>query len=117
MRLRDAASAVTIAIEQIYKDKIYMAAISRTVMNIKTGKMQEAYDFLDSKTQMISEIDGLIGFLIAQTGDNELTGMGVYESSEAAEAVTPIFMEVMGEMASLVDGQSGRGVYPGIWVS
>ena len=103
--------------EHTYKDKINMAAISRTVMTIKEGKMKEAYDFLDSKTQMISEIDGLIGFLIAQTADNELTGMGVYESSEAAEAVTPIFIEVMGEMASLVDGQSGRGVYPGIWVS
>ena len=103
--------------EHTYKDKINMAAISRTVMNIKTGKMKEAYDFLDSKTQMISEMDGLIGFLIAQTDDNELTAMGGYENTEAAEAVTPIFMEVMGEMASLVDGQSGRGVYPGIWVS
>ena len=94
-----------------------MAAISRTVLTIKEGKMKEAYDFLDSKTQMISEMDGLIGFLIAQTDDNELTAMGGYENTEAAEAVTPVFMEVMGEMASLVDSQSGRGVYPGIWGS
>ena len=94
-----------------------MAAISRTVLTIKEGKMKEAYDFLDSKTQMISEMDGLIGFLIAQTDDNEVTAMGGYENTEAAEAVTPIFIEVMGEMASLVDSQSGRGVYPGIWVS
>ena len=94
-----------------------MAAISRTVLTIKEGKMKEAYDFLDSKTQMISEMDGLIGFLIVQTDDNELTAMGGYENTEAAEAVTPIFIEVMGEMASLVDSQSGRGVYPGIWVS
>ena len=94
-----------------------MAAISRTVLTIKEGKMKEAYDFLDSKTQMISAMDGLIGFLIAQTDDNELTAMGGYENTEAAEAVTPIFIEVMGEMASLVDSQSGRGVYPGIWVS
>ena len=94
-----------------------MAAISRTVLTIKEGKMKEAYDFLDSKTQMISEMDGLIGFLIAQTDDNELTAMGGYDNTEAAEAVTPIFIEVMGEMASLVDSQSGRGVYPGIWVS
>ena len=94
-----------------------MAAISRTVLTIKEGKMKEAYDFLDSKTQMISEMDGLIGFLIAQTDDIELTAMGGYENTEAAEAVTPIFIEVMGEMASLVDSQSGRGVYPGIWVS
>ena len=94
-----------------------MAAISRTVLTIKEGKMKEAYDFLDSKPQMISEMDGLIGFLIAQTDDNELTARGVYENTEAAEAVTAIFIEVMGEMASLVDSQSGRGVYPGIWVS
>ena len=94
-----------------------MAAKSRTVLTIKEGKMKEAYDFLDSKTQMNSEMDGLIGFLIAQTDDNELTAMGGYENTEAAEAVTPIFIEVMGEMASLVDSQSGRGVYPGIWVS
>ena len=94
-----------------------MAAISRTVINIREGKMEEAYKLLDSKTQMISEIDGLIGFLIAQTGENELTGMGVYENTKAAEAVTPGFMEVMSEMAPLVDGQPDRGVYPGIWVS
>ena len=42
-----------------------MAAISRTVINIREGKMEEAYKLLDSKTQMISEIDGLIGFLFA----------------------------------------------------
>ena len=94
-----------------------MAAISRTVINIKEGKMQEAYNLLDSKTQMISDIDGLIGFLIAQTGENELTGMGVYENTKSAEAVAPVFREVMGEMAPLVDGQPERGIYPGIWVS
>ena len=68
-----------------------MAAISRTVINIKEGKMEEAYKLLDSKTQMISDIDGLIGFLIAQTGENELTGMGVYENTKSAEAVAPVF--------------------------
>ena len=94
-----------------------MAAISRTVINIKEGKMEEAYKLLDSKTQMISDIDGLIGFLIVQTGENELTGMGVYENTKSAEAVAPVFREVMGEMAPLVDGQPERGIYPGIWVS
>ncbi len=94
-----------------------MAAISRTVINIKEGKMEEAYKLLDSKTQMISDIDGLIGFLIAQTGENELTGMGVYENTKSAEAVAPVFREVMGEMAPLVDGHTERGIYTGIWVS
>ena len=94
-----------------------MAAISRTVINIKEGRMEEAYKLLDSKTKMISDIDGLIGFLIAQTGENELTGMGVYENTKSAEAVAPVFREVMGEMAPLVDGQPERGIYPGIWVS
>ena len=94
-----------------------MAAISRTVINIRQGRMEEAYKLLDSKTKMISDIDGLIGFLIAQTGENELTGMGVYENTKSAEAVAPVFREVMGEMAPLVDGQPERGIYPGIWVS
>ena len=66
---------------------------------------------------MISDIAGLRGFLIAQTAENELTGMGVYENTKAAEAVAPVFMEVMSEMAPLVDGQPERGIYPGIWVS
>ena len=54
-----------------------MAAISRTVMTIKKGKMEESYKIFDSKSQMLSGIDGLMGFLIVQTGDNELIAMGV----------------------------------------
>ena len=82
-----------------------MAAISRTVMTIKKGKMEESYKIFDSKSQMLSGIDGLMGFLIVQTGDNELTGMGVQENTHTSEAVTPLFMDVMGEIALLVDGQ------------
>ena len=45
-----------------------MAAIYKTVMTIKKGKMEESYKIFDSKSQMLSGIDGLMGFLIVQTG-------------------------------------------------
>tara|TARA_B100000029_G_scaffold485582_1_gene539060 strand:+ start:161 stop:445 length:285 start_codon:yes stop_codon:yes gene_type:complete len=94
-----------------------MAAISRTVLSIKEGEMDEAYKLVDAQSHLASEIEGMIGFLVAQTGDSELTIMGVYESTKAAEAATPIVMQAMGTMGSLLEGQPDRGVYPGVWFS
>ena len=54
-----------------------MAAISRTILSIKEGEMGEAYKLVDAQSHLASEIEGMIGFLVAQTGDSELTIMGV----------------------------------------
>ena len=94
-----------------------MAAISRTVIGIKEGNMGDAYQLVDAQSHLASEIDGMIGFLAAQTGENELTVMGVYESTKAAEAATPVVMRAMGTMASLMEGEPNRGKYPGVWFS
>ena len=79
-----------------------MAAISRTILSIKEGEMGEAYKLVDAQSHLASEIEGMIGFLVAQTGDSELTIMGVYESTKAAEAATPIVMKSMATMSSLL---------------
>jgi hypothetical protein len=97
--------------------RVYMAAISRTVIGIKEGNMADAYQLVDAQSHLASEIDGMIGFLAAQTGENELTVMGVYESTKAAEAATPVVMRAMGTMASLMEGEPNRGIYPGVWFS
>ena len=55
-----------------------MAGISMTVASIQPGKMEEAYKFVDTQSNLASTIDGMTGFAVAATGDNELTVIGVY---------------------------------------
>ena len=94
-----------------------MAAISKIVMNIKPGRIDDAYKFIDSKSHLVGEIEALIGMAVAKIGENELTGIGVYESQDAAEAAAPVSQEVFSEMASLITSMPERGVFSGMWVS
>lgn len=92
-----------------------MAAISKTVVSIQPGKMDEAYKFLDSQSHLASSIDGMIGFAVANTGDNELTIIGVYESTSAAESASSLVQPLFAQMASFMEGTPERGVFSGVW--
>ena len=94
-----------------------MAGISKTVVSIKPGKMEEVNKLIDSKSHLVSSLEGIKGFAVAVTGENELTIVGVYESSQAANAATPVVQEVFGELAELAAAPPERGVFPGVWFS
>ena len=61
-----------------------MAGISTTVVNLKPGKMEEVTKFIDSQSSLVTELEGIIGFGVAVTGEDELTIIGVYQSSQNA---------------------------------
>ena len=94
-----------------------MAGISKTVVSIKPGKIAEANKYVDSQAHLVTELDGIIGFAVAKTGDNELPIIGVYESTEAATAASPVVQEVFAEMAAIVAAPPERGVFSGAWFS
>ena len=94
-----------------------MAGISKTVVSIQPGKMDDVNKYIDSQSGLVSTIDGMIGFGVAATGENELTIIGVYESTKAAEAASPVVQEVFREMASMMTAPPERGVFPGVWFS
>ena len=75
-----------------------MAGISTTVVNLKPGKMEEVTKFIDSQSNLVTELEGIIGFGVAVTGEDELTIIGVYQSSQnardASDTVQKVFSEI-----------------------
>ena len=59
-----------------------MAGISKTVVSIQAGKMEEITKYIDSQAGLVTEVDGMIGFSVAVTGEDEITIIGIYESSQ-----------------------------------
>ena len=47
-----------------------MAGISTTVVNLKPGKMEEVTKFIDSQSSLVTELEGIIGFGVAVTGED-----------------------------------------------
>ena len=94
-----------------------MAGISKTVVSLHPGKMEEVTKFIDSQSHLVTEIEGIIGFAVAVTGEDEITIIGLYESSKFAKAANDTVQKVFSEMASLMAAPSDRGVYSGVWFS
>ena len=94
-----------------------MAGISKTVVSLHPGKLEEVSKFIDSRSNLVTEIDGMIGLAVAVTGEDEITIIGVYESSKAAQAASDTVQKVFYDMASLMTSSPDRGVYYGVWFS
>jgi quinol monooxygenase YgiN len=94
-----------------------MAGISKTVVSLHPGKIEEVSKFIDSRSNLVTEIDGMIGLAVAVTGEDEITIIGVYESSKAAQAASDTVQKVFYDMASLMTSSPDRGVYSGVWFS
>ena len=71
-----------------------MAGISKTVVSLHPGKLEEVSKFIDSRSNLVTEIDGMIGLAVAVTGEDEITIIGVYESSKAAQAASDTVQKV-----------------------
>ena len=55
-----------------------MPGISKTVVSLQPGKMEEVTKFLDAQSGLVTELDGMIGYAVAVTGEDEITIIGLY---------------------------------------
>ena len=92
-----------------------MAGISTTVVNLKPGKMEEVTKFIDSQSSLVTELEGIIGFGVAVTGEDELTIIGVYQSIQNARDASDTVQKVFSEMADFVAAPPDRSVSSGVW--
>jgi len=81
-----------------------MPGISKTVVSLQPGKMEEVTKFLDAQSGVVTELAGMIGFII-----------GLYESSQNARDASDKVQEIFAGMAPFVASPPDRGVYSGAW--
>ncbi len=94
-----------------------MPGISKTVVSIQPGKMEEITKYIDSQAGLVTELDGMIGFAVAVTGEDEITIIGVYDSSKDARAASDTVQKVFAGAASYMAAPPERGVFSGVWFS
>ncbi|HIL32200.1 MAG TPA: hypothetical protein EYG27_11805 [Dehalococcoidia bacterium] len=92
-----------------------MAGISKTVVNLKPGKMEEVTKLIDSQSGLVTGLEGNIGFAVAVTGEDELTIIGIYQSSQNARDASDTVQKVFSEMADFVASPPDRSVSSGVW--
>ena len=91
-----------------------MAGISKTVIHLLPWKMEEVTKLIDSQSHLVTELDGMTGFVVAVTGENEMTIIGVYESNQNARDVPGTVQQIMSDMAPFVASSPDRSVYSGV---
>ena len=92
-----------------------MPGISKTVVNLQPGKMEEVTKFLDEQAGLVNELDGIIGFAVAVTGEDEITIIGLYESSQNARDAADTVQGIFSDMEPFVASPLDRNVYSGAW--
>ncbi|MCK5919922.1 MAG: hypothetical protein KAG66_03215, partial [Methylococcales bacterium] len=85
-----------------------MPGISKTVVSLQPGKMEEVTKFLDAQSGLVTELDGMIGFAVAVTGEDEITIIGLYESSQNARDASDKVQEIFAGMAPFVASPPDR---------
>ena len=94
-----------------------MAGISKTVISLQPGKMEEVTKLIDSTSSQVLALEGVIGFAVAVTGEDEITVIGIYQSSQNARDASETVQPVMSELAAFATAPPDRGVYSGVWFS
>ena len=92
-----------------------MPGISKTVVNLQPGKMEEVTKFLDEQAGLVNELDGIIGFAVAVTGEDEITIIGLFKSSQNARDAADTVQGIFSDMAPFVASPPDRNVYSGAW--
>ena len=92
-----------------------MPGISKTVISLKPGKMEDVTKFLDQKAGEINQLAGGLGFAVAVTGEDEITIIGLYEASQNARDAGDTVQKLFTEMAPLVAAPPNREVFSGAW--
>ena len=76
--------------------------------------MEEVTKFIDSRAGLVTRLEGNIGLSIAVTGVDELTIIGVYESSQNARDASDTAQKIFAEMAPFVATVPDRNVSSGV---
>ena len=92
-----------------------MPGISKTVVSLKPGTMEEVTKFLDEKAEEINQLPGGLGFAVAVTGEDEITIIGLYEASQNARDAADTAQKIFSEMAPFVTSAPERNVSSGVW--
>lgn len=92
-----------------------MAAISKTLIQIKLGKKSEVHQFIEQRIELISSIDGLKNWGFMYTGETEITIIAVYENKTSAENATPQVNTILGELGSLLASPPVREIFEAYW--
>ena len=92
-----------------------MAGISKTVISLQPGKMEEVTKFIDAQSGSVTTLDGMIGFAVAVSGENEITIIGLYQSSQNARDASDAVQKIFSDMAPFVASPPDRGVFSGAW--
>ena len=94
-----------------------MAGISKTVISLQPGKMEEVTKFIDSASSQVLALEGVIGAAVAVTGEDEITVIGVYQSSQNMNDANESIREIMSGLVPFCSGPPDRGLYSGVWFS
>ena len=92
-----------------------MAGISKTVISLQPGKMEEVTKFIDARSGSVTKLEGIIGFAVAVSGENEITIIGLYESSQNARDASDTVQKLFSDMAPFVTSPPDRSVHSGVW--
>ena len=92
-----------------------MAGISRTVVSLQPRKMEEVTKLIDSRAELVTGLEGNIGLAIAVTGEDEITIISVYESSQNARDASDTAQKIFAEMGPFVASEPDRSVSSGVW--
>ena len=92
-----------------------MAGISQTVVKLQPGKMEEVTKYVDEQAHLVNETEGMIGFAVAVTGEDELTVTGIYERTQNAHDAAETVAKVFSGMASAMAAPPERQAYSGVW--
>ena len=92
-----------------------MAGISKTVISLQPRKMEEVTKFIDAQSGSVTTLDGMIGFAVAVSGENEITIIGLYQSSQNARDASDAVQKIFSDMAPFVTSPPERSVYSGVW--
>ena len=94
-----------------------MAGISKTVISLQPGKMEEVTKYIDAASSQVLALEGVIGAAVAVTGEDEITVIGVYQSSQNMNDANESIREIMSGLIPFCAGPPDRGLYSGVWFS
>ena len=92
-----------------------MAGISQTRIRVKPGKTQDLVDYMKSLTSRAEGLNGMFGFGLTITGQDEVTVFGIYESVADAESALPVVKEAFADMAKYFAESPSRDIFEGEW--
>ena len=94
-----------------------MAGISRTLVTVKSGKMDEFLAMGRGEVDLVTDVPGLIGFGWAQMGEDKVGIFGIYDTPASAEGAMAVVGDIFADMAPFLAEAPERNVFEGEYFS